>query len=345
MPHGLARHRYPPYVRSLRARISRAFVLVTVLTLGISLGVSAWGHFAAWEVALVAIPIAGSVGSMMARVIVRRLTRLRDASERLDLRDLSLRVPVEGVDEVAQLAVAFNRMAERLEAEERVRREAFADIAHELRHPLAVLQGSLEAIQDGAQPLEMRQVMLLQDQTLALSRLVSDLRDLSLADLGQLQLALEEVNLEPLLMDVLAQMEPVAQPRGIVLRWEISRGTPLLVHADPGRLRQVLLNLLANALHYTPAGGRVEIGADAASDAVRIWVFDTGSGIEAADLPHIFDRFYRTDRSRSRVTGGTGLGLAIVRSIVELHGGRIEVSSELGRGSRFTVTLPSRKRA
>lgn len=329
-----------PYLRSLRGRLARAFVLITLLVLALTYGARRFGHVnSPWHLLIIVVPAAALIGIVTANVITSRLRHLRDAVERLDLKDLSLRVPVEGADEVAVLATAFNRMAERLEAEERVRREFFADAAHELRHPLAVLQGRLEAIQDGVAPLDMEQVMRLQDLTLFLARLVDDLRDLSLAAVGKLKLAPETLNIHHLIQGVREAMEPVAQDRGIQL---VAHPLPEFppVQGDPGRLRQVLINLVANALRHTPAGGRVEISGRLAGHGVLLEVTDTGEGISPDDLPHVFDRFYRADRSRSRESGGSGLGLAIARSIVELHGGTITAESELGKGSTFRMALP-----
>jgi len=327
-----------PYLRSLRGRLARAFLLVTFLTLFLAIGAIRWGGFNPWHVLFVVLPLAAVVGIATANLITGRLRRLTDAVERWDLKDLSRRVPVEGADEVALLARSLNRMAGRLEAEERVRREFFADAAHELRHPIAVLQARLEALQDGIAPLDMEQVMGLQDLTLALGRLVGDLRDLSLADVGQLTLSEESVDLGELVRDLAETMEPVAQARGIVL---VATPPPveLAVRADRGRLRQVFVNLLANAIHYTPSGGQVAIGAWREGEKALVAVRDTGQGITPDDLDHVFDRFYRTDRSRSRETGGSGLGLAIARSIVEMHGGMISAQSERGQGSTFTVAL------
>lgn len=327
-----------PYRRSLRGQLARAFVLVTFATLFLAVGSIRWGGLNPWHVLFIALPLAAVVGVVTANLITGRLSRLSDAVERLDLKDLSQRVPVEGEDEVAVLARSLNRMAERLEAEERVRREFFADAAHELRHPIAVLQARLEAIQDGVSPLDMEQVMGLQDLTLVLARLVGDLRDLSLADVGRLTLNEETVDVGELVQDLAETMEPVAQSRGIALMPPAPQAE-LVLRADRGRLRQVFVNLLANALHYTPAGGRVEIRAWREGDRTMVQVRDTGQGIAPEDLTHIFDRFYRTDRSRSRETGGSGLGLAIARSIVEMHGGTITATSQLGEGSVFTVTL------
>lgn len=328
---------------SLRRRLTMAFVLVELLTLMVAFVVIT--AFDAvhrpWRlhVLLPTLLVAGAAGAFTAGRITHRLTRLGAAVERLDMRDLSLRVPVEGDDEVAALARGFNRMVDRLEAEERVRRELFADIAHELRHPLAVLQGRLEMLQDGVAPLTGEQVLYLQDMVLSLNRLVGDLRDLSLAEVGRLSLTLAPLDLSAMIEDLRENMEPVAADKSIALVAEVAPDLPR-VQGDADRLRQVLVNLLANALHYTPHGGRVEVQVWPEGSQVWVTVSDTGPGIAPEDLPHIFDRFYRADNARARSTGGSGLGLAIVRSLVMLHGGTVRADSRPGEGSRFTISLP-----
>lgn len=290
---------------------------------------------------LAAFSFAGLVGALTAERITRSLRSLRDAAARLDLRDLSRRVPVEGGDEIAELATTFNRMCDRLEADERSRRQLLADTAHELRHPLAVLQGHLDLMQDGKVELTHESLLPMQDEVIRLNRLVADLRDLSLAEVGKLSLHLTTVDPESLIQGLLANMGPVAVAKEAELVGEVVPGIPSL-KADPDRLRQVLVNLLSNALHYTPQGGKILLRAWAEGDHLFISVADTGPGISPADLPHVFDRFYRADKSRSRGTGGSGLGLAIVRSLVELHGGKVVAESAPGQGSRFTVQLPIR---
>jgi two-component system sensor histidine kinase BaeS len=328
--------------RSLYGRLARAFVLIALLTLGLATGVMYWHgpqHPGGWRVALITLPIAAATGFLLAGRIARPLRRLEEAVERLDLKDLSLRVPVEGHDEVAALARAFNRMVERLEAEEQARRHLFADVAHELRHPLAVLQGRLELMQDGVVPLSPEQVLHLNDMVLRLSSLVGDLRDLSLAEVGGLSIGLAPLDPGGLVTDLVEQMEPVAADRQIALTADVAPGLPQ-VSADARRMEQVLVNLISNALQHTPPGGRVEVSARAEGPALLLQVRDTGPGIPPADLPYVFDRFYRVEKSRSRATGGSGLGLAIVRSLVALHGGTVWAESTPGEGSRLTVSIP-----
>ncbi|HLN59966.1 MAG TPA: HAMP domain-containing sensor histidine kinase [Symbiobacteriaceae bacterium] len=291
---------------------------------------------------LAALALAGATGWFTAGRITRSLRHLRDAAHHLDLRDLSRRVPVEGKDEIAELAATFNLMSERLEAEERSRRQLLADVAHELRHPLAVMKGRLDLMQEGKVPVDDEALLPLQDEVIRLTRLVGDLRDLSLAEVGGLSLHLAPLEMGALLDTLLVNLEPVAAAKEIRLTADVAPDLPP-VQADPDRIRQVLVNLLSNALQYTPEGGSVTVTAGAANRAVTVSIADTGPGIAPEDLPHVFNRFYRADKSRSRATGGSGLGLAIVRSLVELHQGQITVESEPGRGTCFTVTLPAAK--
>jgi two-component system OmpR family sensor kinase/two-component system sensor histidine kinase BaeS len=214
-----------------------------------------------------------------------------------------------------------------------------ADIAHELRTPLAVLQGNLSAMLDEVYPLERNEIATLYDETRLLSRLVDDLRELALADAGQLPLNAQSVNVTVTLRAAIANFSVAADAQNI--RITLEQGEELFVRADPDRLAQILRNLIANALRHTPSGGSINLSAQVAERFVRISVADTGEGIAAEDLPNIFERFYRGDKSRTRTSGSTGLGLAIAKAWVETMGGSIGVESELGRGSHFWFTLPN----
>lgn len=328
-----------PYLRHLHARLARAMVLLAVGVLGAAALAGQIWHLPPWALLLGAIPVAGFVGTWLARVITDRLTRLRDAVERLTLDGEGERVLVEGADEVADLARAVNRMADRLAAQEHVRRDFFADVAHELRHPLALLVGRIEALQDGALPMDLTAVGQLSDSASALARLIDDVRDLSLAEVGQLHLALEAVDVGALVAELQELLEPLARMNDLTLRAAVSE-SPLVAEADPGRVRQALLNLLTNAIRHTPPGGTVELRARATGPgSVALEVADTGPGISPDRLPHIFHRFYAGGEGGGE--GGTGLGLAVAKSLVDAHGGHIAVVSEAGRGTRFTVVLPA----
>lgn len=269
----------------------------------------------------------------------RRLTRLRTAVEQINLRDLGVHVTIEGTDTVAALAHSFNQMVERLNTQERIRRQFFADLTHEIRHPIAILMGRLESIQDRVLPLNNEQVLQLHDMVIGLKRIVNDMNDLSLADVGQLSLHFAQIDVVDLVEQLQANMQPVAEGLGIRLSSNVSTDIPQF-RADADRVRQVLVNLLTNALHHTSRGGEVNLTAEQRGDNVIFRVSDNGSGIDPTDIPYLFERFYRADKSRSRAKGGSGLGLSIVRSLVELHGGTVQVESSPGQGSTFTVCFP-----
>ena len=280
------------------------------------------------------------LGLGLSRVLTAPLARLTAAARRIASGDLSQRVPETGGAEMAALGQAFNQMAADLEKAEELRRNMMADVAHELRNPLSVLQGNLRAILDEVYPLEQAEIAALYDETRLLNRLVDDLRELALAEAGQLRLERGPVAPTDVVNRATEAARAQAAARGIVLQTDLPENLPL-VNVDPQRIEQVLGNLLSNALAHTPSGGEVVVTARARASEVEVSVRDTGEGIPAEHLPYIFERFYRADRSRSRATGGTGLGLAIARQLVEAHGGRIEVESEVGRGTQFTFTLPA----
>jgi len=222
-----------------------------------------------------------------------------------------------------------------------------ADVAHELNTPLSVIRGNLEAMLDGVVPLEPEQIASLYEESLLLSRLISDLRDLSLAEAGHLKLQLAAADVNCLLRRAVDRLQPQAQAKGIVIRLECEPALPAVL-ADADRIVQVVGNLLSNALRHTPRGGVISIGARTLVNGkgrslpatVEVVVSDTGAGIPRESLPYVFDRFYRADPSRSRATGGSGLGLAIVQQMVQAHGGRVWAESREGQGASFHFTLP-----
>ncbi|HLY23248.1 MAG TPA: HAMP domain-containing sensor histidine kinase [bacterium] len=276
--------------------------------------------------------------------LVRPITDLTSAARVIARGGTPPPVPVRGQDEVAELARAFNKMTERLAADEEQRRRLFAGVAHELRTPLSVIQGTLEGMLDHVLEATPERITTLHSQSLLLARLITDLRDLSLAQAGQLQLNVQPIDAGPVVRETLEALAPLADERSVVLQADILKGLPR-IDADPDRLRQIVQNLVENAVRYTPAGGEIHVSMQADEADVRLAVSDTGIGVAAADLPYIFRHFYRADQSRARSSGGTGLGLAIVKSLVEAHGGRVAVESAVGRGSTFTVTFPRRQEA
>jgi signal transduction histidine kinase len=280
------------------------------------------------------------VGTRLSHLIAAPLEELANAARAIGAHDLSRRIQPRGTQELIEVATAFNQMAADLEQAEQRRRALVADVAHELRTPLTVLQGNLRAILDDVYPLDKEEVTRLYDQTRHLSQLVSDLHELSLAESRQLPLHFRETDPAALVRGEAAVFEPVAAEKGIALHVEIDPACPP-VRADPDRLKQVLHNLLANALRHTPQGGTITLRAGPDEDALRVEVVDTGEGIPAGHLPYVFDRFYRVDPTRARDTGGAGLGLAIVKAIVESHEGRVTARpNDPAPGTTFTITLP-----
>ena len=287
--------------------------------------------------------VAGLLGVILGLIIARHLSnplnRLARAARELSRGDLSQRVPVSGSDEVVEVMSAFNEMAEALQRSETLRQNMIADIAHELRTPLSVIQGNLQAMLDGVYPLTREEIAHVYDETVLLNRLVNDLRALTLAEAGQLHLNLIPTRPEELLSGVAEMFREVAREKDIRLETDIAPHLPDVL-ADPDRLRQVFANLLNNALRHTPAGGRVTLSAEPAGDAVRFSVSDNGPGLTPEEQAQVFERFWRADASRSRGGGGSGLGLTIARYLVEAHGGEIGVESEPGQGARFWFTIP-----
>ncbi len=261
---------------------------------------------------------------------------LLEASGRIADGDYEARVDERGPREVRALARAFNTMAARLQADDQQRRDLLADISHELRTPITVIQGHLEGLLDGIYPPDPEQIAAILEETQVLSRVIDDLRTLSYAESGVLSLQRELTDLGALVEESAAAFKVQAGAAGVEVNAAIDPGLPL-IEIDPARVREVLSNLLANALRYTPAGGQIELrcSLEAGGGNVQISVRDTGAGISADDLPHIFERFYKTADS-----SGTGLGLAIARSLVAAHGGAISAQSEAGVRTTIRFTLP-----
>ena len=295
---------------------------------------------------LLIIAAAGGLGGIvygvaMSRTLTAPLNGLTEAARAIGARNLSRRVEEKGTDEMIAVARAFNEMADGLEQSEQLRRNLLADVAHELRTPLSVLQGNLRAILDEVYPLNQEEMARLYEHTRLLSRLVNDLHELAQAEAKQLPLNRQETDVAALMQTTSDAFRPSIEAKEIVLTAELASDLPM-IYVDAARLRQVLQNLLANALRHTPTGGVITLRAESKPDAVCLSVVDNGDGISAEHLSHIFDRFYRADPARSRDRGGAGLGLAIARAIVEAHGGQIKVTSSgrPGQGSRFIIQLP-----
>jgi two-component system sensor histidine kinase BaeS len=284
---------------------------------------------------LVAAGLALIMGSLLAYTLTRTLRELTDATNEIAQGRLGRQVKVRSKDELGELAISFNKMSLDLSNATQARRQMTADIAHELRSPLSVLSGYAEALSDGKLPGTEEVYDILYRETQNLSRQVDDLRTLSLADAGELPLTIQPVDPGALLERVATRHNLVAQSKGISLRVEAADDLPT-ISVDSERMGQVLDNLVLNAFRYTPEGGELVLSARAVGEAVQLEVKDNGSGITPENLPYIFDRFYRADKSRQS-NGESGLGLAIAKSIVDAQGGKIWAESELGKGSVFIV--------
>ena len=288
---------------------------------------------------------AGGVGILAVGLIARRalspVRALSAAAERLGRGDLGQRVKPSGGDEVGRLGHAFNRMASQLEEAERQRRALLADVAHELRTPLSNIGGYVEAMRDGLAEPNAATLDIVRRQVAQLTRLVEDLRLLTLAESGALKFEPRAESVQALIASVAEAFTPRTSAKGLSLRVEAPAEIPPAL-MDRGRTEQVLHNLVENAVTHTPEGGSVTVAAAVGEEGhVRVSVRDTGPGLSPDALESVFERFYREDPSRSRVTGGAGLGLTIARQLIESQGGRIWAESEPGQGGTFTFELPS----
>jgi two-component system OmpR family sensor kinase/two-component system sensor histidine kinase BaeS len=290
------------------------------------------------------------LGAFLNRRLNAPLQRLAAAARAVAAGDLEQQVDTAGSIEVAQVGQAFNEMTASLKEAETLRQNMVADVAHELRNPLSVLQGNLWAILNDAYPLEKAEISRLYDETRLLSRLVEDLRELALADAGQLDLNLMPTDVAQVIGDTVDNLGLAAEVQDVSLSAQVPDNLAP-AWADPDRVAQVLRNLLVNALRHTPPGGSVTVSAASRAVALEIAVADTGEGIAPDDLPHVFERFWRADRARSHsgaseeehLATGTGLGLSVAQSLVEAQGGRIWAESTPGKGAVFRFTLPFAK--
>ena len=287
----------------------------------------------------VSAAIALAVALYLALTLSRPLRRIRAGAEAMGAGLLDTRVEEAGDDEIRAVAQALNQLAETLQREEDLRKESVADLAHELRTPVNGLLGRIEAAQDGVLADDAANLSAMHDEAVRLTRLLDDLSSLAEAEQPGLLLTIEPVDLAALTAIQLEAFSEALRERGISVSSDLHE---TIVGGDPKRLEQIVVNLLANALRYTDAGGRVTLTVCRQGDDALLEVADTGIGIPAADLPHVFTRFWRGEKSRSRATGGAGIGLAIVHELVRAHGGRVTVESEVGAGSTFRVVIPAR---
>jgi signal transduction histidine kinase len=335
-------------IPTIRAKLGSVIVFAVGMTIALvylilGVGFHVFAIQDHWGELLLAGALGAGIALVIARWVARGMTQpLRDmaqAARRMETGNYAQRVQTASIDEVGQLAQAFNRMSSELDQLERLRRELVANVSHELKTPISALRAHLENLLDGVErpDPETLQVMLAQSERLG--RLVDQLLDLSRLESGDVPLQREQVSLAPLVAQVLSEIEVARPDRGVALERRLAGDLPP-VFADRERIHQVLFNLLDNAVRFTPHGGRVTVSAERHNGAVDVHVADTGPGIAAEHLPRLFERFYRVDPARSQKDGGTGIGLAIARSVVEAHGGRIWAESIPGAGSVFTFELP-----
>ncbi len=278
-------------------------------------------------------------GIVIGRVVSRPINELAKAAHAVGQGDLTARAKVKGSRELVELATTFNQMAAELQRTETLRQNLMADVSHELRIPLTILEGNLRAVLDRVYTLDEAEIANLYSQTQHLIRLVNDLRELSLAESQQLPMEKQPSDLTTIISETLQSLEPLALEKGITLQYQAEEIPELSM--DSNRIRQVLFNLTTNAIRYTPQGGEISIRTSVQPGIVTVAVQDNGEGLEPEQLNAVFDRFYRSDKSRSRETGGTGLGLAIVKAIIEAHGGQVSATSQgKNLGSTFEFSLP-----
>ncbi len=297
--------------------------------------------------ALIAAAAALIVGLVLTRQITHPIKALVNGARQVARGNLRHRVEIKSKDELGNLGQSFNAMAVSLDEAEQERRRIIADIAHELRTPLTVIEGTVTGIQDGVFNPDKDHLDTIKEQTTLLTRLTSDLRDLSLAESGQLKLVLTSTDLIDLVRRKVSQFEVKAREKGISMKLEIPEDLPKL-NIDSSRIEQVLANLITNAIRHTHSGSITisikQVNRDATHEinnpSLILSVADTGEGIAPEHLSHVFERFYRVEKSRVRSEGGSGLGLAIVKQMVQAHGGKVWVETELGKGSTFYVSLP-----
>ncbi len=290
--------------------------------------------------ALGATAVSLAIGVVLARSLTKPLQEITKATQAVAQGDLAQQVPVRTDDELGKLATSFNQMSADLAKSRDLRRQMTADIAHDLRTPLSLILGHAEALSDGVLPPTPETFDVIHDEARRLNRLVEDLRLLSLAEAGELTLATRSVQPQSLLERAVVAHSPAAQQKQVeLLLGDAPDDLPDVV-ADPDRMAQVLDNLVANALRYTPENGRIQLSAQQNHTVIQLKVQDSGPGMDGTELAHVFDRFYRGDKSRQRHAGGSGLGLAIAKSIVVAHNGRIWAESAPGQGATFIIELP-----
>jgi two-component system sensor histidine kinase BaeS len=294
-------------------------------------------------IALAVIVLTALTAWPISRQLVRPIRELSQGAQRLAAGEYDTRMTPGTNDELGQLTADFNSLAKTLQENEKSRRRWIADISHELRTPLSILQGEIEAMQDGIRTPNPERLQVLHNETTNLTRLVKDLYELSLSDIGALSYQKRPTDLEAVLAGCVAGYREKFAGRGMELGWLSSCVDPLTVMGDADRLKQLFSNLLSNSLRYTDPNGRVEVGLSRRGDMAVIDIRDSAPGVPVEHLPHLFERLYRVESSRSRATGGSGLGLSICRSIVEAHDGMITAQASSLGGLWIQVELPVEK--
>jgi len=315
---GVALERFTPLARQFFNSLNRSMLLVVVIV------------------------IAGSflLITLLVRQLARPLNELTQASEKISEGHLEQKVEVNTQDEIGELAQAFNTMSSKLKGSEDLRRQMTADIAHELRTPMSVIQGDLEAVIDGVYPANQETFQSLLDETHRVSRLIDDLREISLLEAGELPLERESTNIKTLVQQLVQTYQIKAESNGITLKFN-NTDVVSEIEADADRIAQVLRNLISNAIRYTPSGGTVVINLHRENGDLNCTVTDTGPGMSEEEAHRVFERFWRADQSRARHSGGSGLGLSISKRLVEAHGGKMWVQTALNQGSTFGFSLPA----
>ena len=289
--------------------------------------------------ALFAIAAVVAIGIIQSQSILKPVQQLADAALKVAKGDYSQRVKVNRKDELGDMAEAFNSMAGDLALQQELRRKSMADIAHELRTPLSIIQIDLESLEDGLMEFTPDNIRLIRNEAAHLNAMVEDLRLLSQADAGELRIELTKVEIGSIVREIIERQWNLMREKQLTLDYQLP-DNEVFIMGDTQRLSQILINLINNAVQHTAAGGKIVINAEQNGNFVDISVQDNGEGIPAEDLPYVFERLYRVEKSRSRDEGGTGLGLSIARSLVEAQGGTISVESAEGYGSTFKIRLP-----
>ncbi len=294
---------------------------------------------------VISLVISSFLAVPLARRLVSPVKRIRNASRQLAGGDYSISFNSHRSDEIGELERDIEQLAQTLEDNMRSRQRWIADISHELRTPVTIIRGQLEAMLDGIRPVDLQQLASIRDETIHIQDLISDLHDLSVADSGAMTYVKQNIDLRTVILSVLNQMEGKFQEKSLTVNVEIETASPLMVYADEKRMRQLIVNILTNSVNYTEGPGQIAVKAEAKEGVVELVIQDSPQGVTDEQLAHLFDRFYRVEQSRNRDSGGSGLGLSICKQIVEAHGGTIiAFHADMG-GVGIKIVLPEKRHA